>query len=355
MSDPSLFQLPPNVRFDDFSFFEFDNFLNSSNFSSVVVLVDENTKSICFPYLKSFLENNEINYHLIEVREGEASKSLEVCSIIWEKLTDLQLDRKGLLVNLGGGVITDLGGFVASVYKRGLKYVNIPTSILAMVDAAVGGNCGVNFGGFKNLLGVFNPSSLCLIVPQFLETLPKDELQSGSAEIIKYSFLEKWVGLEEMSLSGEIPTNELIKKSIEVKSKLIKEDLSPGNYHKVLNLGHTIGHAIEGYCMQRKTPIKHGIAIAAGLFVEIEISLQLNLIGQSEGRSYQDLIIKRYQKVDFTEHEMQLIEDFLKQDKKNVNGKCMFSLLKTKGNCEVDQVVTDELIRKSLKRYILQK
>ena len=257
-----------SIHFNDRCYKELNTYLEASNFSKIFILVDTNTHLHCLP---KFLANirAEIALEIIEMEAGEIHKTLDTCTQIWHSLSDLDGDRKSLIINLGGGVVTDLGGFVASTFKRGVSFVNVPTSLLAMVDASVGGKTGVDLGTIKNQIGVINFSDMVLVDPSFLETLPKEEMRSGLAEMLKHGLIKNadyWNRLCDLKALNISDLEGLIHESITLKNEVVKRDPNEQGERKQLNYGHTLGHAIESYCLDNDAlkTLLHGEAIAAG-------------------------------------------------------------------------------------------
>ena len=218
--------------------------LDISGYSKVAILVDENTKRDCLPKLPQF--ENPI---IIEIKSGEENKNINTCNFIWEQLTAQHFDRNSLLINLGGGVIGDMGGFAASTYKRGIDFIQIPTTLLAMVDASVGGKLGVDFNGLKNQIGLFNNPESVLIFPEFLETLPENQLKSGFAEVVKHALISDKNLWEELTSTtfDKLNWEAIILTSIQIKNNIILSDPFEKGNRKKLNFGHTFGHAVESY------------------------------------------------------------------------------------------------------------
>ena len=243
--------------------------LDISIYSQVAILVDENTKRDCLsklPQIESAL--------IIEIKSGEQYKNISTCSFIWEQLTINNFDRNSLLINLGGGVIGDMGGFCAATYKRGLEFIHIPTTLLAMVDASVGGKLGIDFKGFKNQIGLFNNPKAVLISSVFLETLAESELKSGFAEVVKHALISDnslWLKLKNTPFT-DLDWEDIIDTSIQIKNKIVLADPFEKGERKKLNFGHTFGHAIESYYLEKRTPISHGKAVFMGMILEAEIS-----------------------------------------------------------------------------------
>ena len=310
-----------------------------SDYSAIAILVDENTKKHCLP---TFLgENPQLNNSIIiEIKSGEENKNIATCNYIWQQLKNHNFDRNSLLINLGGGVIGDMGGFCASTYKRGIDFVQFPTTLLAMVDASVGGKLGLDFDGLKNQVGLFtNPKSV-LINPEFLKTLDENQLVFGFAEVVKHALiadLDFWNYLTKTDFQDLI-WEEVIAHSIAIKNKIVLNDPKEKGERKKLNFGHTFGHAIESYYLQKGTPIFHGQAIALGMLIESEMS-DLTEIEKVEITAF---ILSNFA-LPHNPAKNQLIA-FMQNDKKNKDGKINFSLLKGIGNCSIDNFFSpDEL------------
>ena len=306
-----------------------------SEYSRVAILVDENTKRDCLNKLPK--ADNSI---IIEIKSGEENKNISTCNLIWQELTNHNFDRNSLLINLGGGVIGDMGGFCASTYKRGIDFVQFPTTLLAMVDASVGGKLGLDFDGLKNQVGLFtNPKSV-LINPEFLKTLDENQLVFGFAEVVKHALiadLDFWNYLTKTDFQDLI-WEEVIAHSIAIKNKIVLNDPKEKGERKKLNFGHTFGHAIESYYLQKGTPIFHGQAIALGMLIESEMS-DLTEIEKAEITAF---ILSNFA-LPHNPAKNQLIA-FMQNDKKNKDGKINFSLLKGIGNCSIDNFFSpDEL------------
>ncbi|MCC6690576.1 MAG: 3-dehydroquinate synthase, partial [Bacteroidia bacterium] len=241
------------------------------------ILVDQNTIVHCLPYLIAEVKSLK-NAEIIEIESGEQNKNIKVCIELWKVLGEYQANRKSVIINLGGGVICDIGGFVASTFKRGIEFINIPTTLLAQVDASVGGKTGIDFNNFKNEIGVFNNPSAVIVNPYFLKTLSKKEYLSGFAEIIKHALiadLAYWEKILKTELSDEVGIAELVKQSIAIKRKVVESDPHEKGLRKILNFGHTIGHALESYFLEKNESIVlHGEAVAAGMICEAYLSFR---------------------------------------------------------------------------------
>lgn len=342
------------VFFNEGCYEYLESFLKEKNYSKLFFIVDSNTNTHCLPIFLS-LTATDIPIEIIEIEPGEINKNIETCIELWRVLTDLGADRKSLIINLGGGVITDLGGFVASAYKRGVDFINVPTSLLAMVDASVGGKTGVDFEGIKNQIGFINTPAAVLIDVQYLETLPQREMRSGLAEMLKHGLIADKNYWDLFSDLKNLTTDDLtglIYRSVEIKSEIVSQDLHENNIRKILNFGHTLGHAIESYYLMNQNDKKmllHGEAIAIGMVLESYISLQKNLISIEEFRQIENTIYSIFEKVVFTAHDIEEIMSLIKHDKKNVAGKVNFVLLNGIGRAKINKEVDNKLIYNAFK------
>jgi 3-dehydroquinate synthase len=317
----------------------------ASNYSQVYVLVDENTNIHCLPLLQDALVDEEVYFFYLEVPAGEQSKDISTCASLWESLSEDNADRKTLIVNLGGGMLTDLGAFVAACYKRGIDFYNVPTSLLAMVDAAIGGKCGIDFGNYKNQIGVFQEAQKTFIFPEFLKTLPDTEFWSGMGEVFKHALIadaDYWSQLK--SLSGRSISMDQIEKSIRIKQHIVEADPKERGGRKKLNFGHTIGHAMESYFLEKEKPIPHGFAVAAGMICEAHISVQLNLISLPEYDDVEETLNQFFDFPTVKKSEFPELLHFMQQDKKNENDQINFTLLSSIGNATVNQAATEQQI-----------
>lgn len=324
--------------------------LTQLTFSNLVVLTDENTRSLCLPILSSILPEDTT---FISVRSGEVQKNLDTCTEIWSKMTDAALDRKALMLNLGGGVITDMGGFCASIYKRGIRFINMPTTLLSQVDASVGGKLGVDFNGLKNHLGVFNEPVTVIIAHEFLKTLPQAELRSGYAEILKHGLIRDKAYFEKLkSENWEAQDWEtLIMHSVGIKKAVVEADPKEAGLRKILNFGHTIGHAFESYFLDSENHLLHGEAIALGMICEGFLSFQKIGFSFEELDQLTKILLQIYGKVEFSETQLAPILDLCLQDKKNEGSTLLFSLLNSIGDCDFNIPVNREEIRDAILYY----
>ncbi|RKS02387.1 3-dehydroquinate synthase [Flavobacterium sp. 102] len=343
------------VLFGEKEYETLNAFIEKSNYSSIFILVDTHSNELCLLRFLSFLATDK-TIEIIEIESGEAEKNINSCVEIWNILTELGADRKTVLVNIGGGVITDIGGFVASTFKRGIDFINIPTTLLAMVDASIGGKNGVDLGNLKNQIGVINVPKTVLIDTEFLSTLPQNEMRSGLAEMLKHGLIfdaDYWSQFKDLSQTDFADFDALIHRSIEIKNEIVMQDPTENGIRKALNFGHTLGHAIESYFLENKNKktLLHGEAIAAGMILESFISWQKGMLTEAEYDDIKKTINAVFETIIFEENDLQPIFDLLIHDKKNEYGKIQFALLDGIGKIKIDQEVDNELIIKSFDDY----
>lgn len=341
------------VHFYDEAYQKLTDFVTSKNYSSIFLLVDDNTLDCCYPrFMQNFATNNSME--VIQIDAGEEFKNLETCVGVWNAMTELGADRKSLLITLGGGVITDLGGFVASTFKRGIDFINIPTTLLSMVDASVGGKTGVDLGVLKNQIGLFANPEMVIVDPEYLHTLSAREIRSGTAEIIKYGLTFNIKLFNEINNNKKLDIRELIHESVNIKNNIVLEDPTEKNIRKVLNFGHTIGHAIESYFLDssEKESLTHGEAIAIGMVCESYLSNVILNMPMEHVTFVKNAILEIYGKIDFTSDDYSSILEYLKHDKKNVNGEVNFVLLNDYENFQLDCRATPNEIIDSLNYYL---
>lgn len=329
--------------------------LKEINFSKIFILVDENTHEHCLSHFLKKLETDLI-IEIIEIESGEINKTIDTCIGVWNTLSDLDADRKSLLINIGGGVITDLGGFVACTFKRGINYINVPTSLLSMVDASVGGKTGVDLGHLKNQIGVISNPDLVLIDTSFLDTLPQNQMRSGLAEMLKHGLItgeNYWNNFLDLSKLSLNDLDTLIYESVIIKKNVVEEDPYENGLRKTLNFGHTLGHAIESYFLSNpnKTTLLHGEAVVVGMILAFYISTELVGFPKETTLNIKDLFINYYGKVTIEENEYAAIIELLKYDKKNNHGNINFVLLESIGRPKIDCLVDDKVIIDAFKFY----
>lgn len=315
--------LPGHIVLTDSPEGELSRLLASKIYSSIAVLVDSNTLAHCYPALKGCLPAHQ----LIEIKPGEEYKNLDTCAQVWRALTQMQADRKGLLIVLGGGVAGDLGGFCAATYKRGIDFILVPTTLLAQVDASVGGKLGIDFEGFKNQIGVFQEPVATFIWPGFLATLSPAEIRSGFAEIIKHCLISDkamWATVQSKTLDNQ-NFKELIHHSIAFKATVTQQDPKEAGLRKILNFGHTIGHAVESFFLNRENKLLHGEAIAVGMVAEAWLAAQRGLLTEIELAEISHYILTIFGKVPLPD-DLTPIASLALQDKKNEGSKILMAV-----------------------------
>ncbi|TRX30877.1 3-dehydroquinate synthase [Flavobacterium sp. ZT3R18] len=343
------------VHFNETGYEKLNQHLKENKYSNLFIIVDSNTNEYCLPKLLPILET-DLTIEIIEFEAGEINKNIETCIEIWNVLTELGADRKTLIINIGGGVVTDLGGFVASTFKRGVDFIHIPTTLLSMVDASVGGKNGVDLGNLKNQIGVINTPKMVLIDTQYLETVPQNEMRSGLAEMLKHGLIfdkAYWEQFLDLKAIDFADFDELIYRSVEIKNEIVMQDPTEKNIRKSLNFGHTLGHAIESYFLENKnkTTLLHGEAIAVGMILESYISLHKNLITEVEYNQIKSTLKSIYDDVIFQDSDIDPILELLIHDKKNEYGTIQFALIEGIGKIKINQSVENELILNAFEDY----
>jgi 3-dehydroquinate synthase len=328
-----------------------DFFLNNF-YTQTVVLADENTKKHCYPLIKDVLPKKHL---FIQIKAGEEHKTLATCSQIWQQLTSFQLDRNALVINLGGGVIGDMGGFCAATYKRGIDFIQIPTTLLSQVDASVGGKLGIDFEGFKNHIGVFKLPTEVFIDTIFLKTLSEREIRSGFAEIIKHCLIadaEMWTTISKKDIENQ-DWEKLVPHSVKIKEEITTKDPTEKGLRKLLNFGHTIGHAVESFCLSKsKRKILHGEAIAVGMICETYLSVKKANLGKEYLNEIEEFIFSTYGRVVIKPEEIDEIAQLTLHDKKNKAGTINCVLLENVGRAFFDQPVSLKEIKEALHFYL---
>ncbi|WP_100611552.1 3-dehydroquinate synthase [Confluentibacter lentus] len=345
------------IHFNEACYTSLNEHIKINNFSKIFILVDTNTHSYCLPLFLEKLETGSV-IEIIEIEEGEINKNIDTCVGVWNTLSELDADRKSLLINVGGGVVTDLGGFVASTFKRGIAYINVPTSLLAMVDASVGGKTGVDLGNLKNQIGVISNPNMVLIDTLFLQTLPQNQMKSGLAEMLKHGLIISeayWNKFKDLSKLKIDDLDDLIYESVLIKKVVVDQDPFENGLRKTLNYGHTLGHAIESYFLTNpnKTSLLHGEAIAIGIVLASYISTQLVGFPEDSTNDIKQLFGGYYGKVDIIESDYSPIIELLKYDKKNNHGNVNFVLLEAIGKPKIDCLVDESIIIDAFKYYSL--
>jgi 3-dehydroquinate synthase len=335
-------RLPDHIRISAWPESDLQEFLAKKNYSRISVLVDENTRSYCYPRLKDHLPPHS----LIEIPAGEASKTIETCLVVWKAMTEHQLDRHSLLIIVGGGMAGDLGGFCASTYKRGIDFILVPTTLLAMADASIGGKVGVDFGFYKNHIGTFREPAFTLLSEVFLKTLPETELRSGFAEVVKHALISD-KSLWDIIRSRPWNTSEwsiLIGHSAALKWQVVQQDPIEKGLRKILNAGHTIGHAIETCYLASGWPILHGEAVAAGLVCESWIACKKNLITSTNLEEITNYLLTTFGQLVLPAPYHKIVQ-LCYQDKKNKDNKVLMALIEGIGRARWDvEVSMDEMV-----------
>jgi 3-dehydroquinate synthase len=328
-------------------------FLETGSYSSIFILVDDNTLRHCLPGLIANVEKLQ-DAEILEIDSGEENKSIEVCTQLWSALGELGADRRSLLVNLGGGVVGDMGGFVAATFKRGIDFINIPTTLLSQVDASVGGKTGVDLGSLKNEVGVFCDPKAVYIHTDFLYTLEQRQLRSGFAEVIKHALIagkSYWKKVKSVDPAAVDELALLIPDSIEIKNKIVQEDPKEKGKRKALNFGHTIGHALESYALQNSISLLHGEAIAAGMICEAYISSAVAGLSSGQLSEITEFINEIFPPVKLPRTREKELLKLMRHDKKNVAGNINSTLLKEIGKFVTDKECDEALILESFGYY----
>ncbi len=314
------------------------------------VLTDETTSEQCWPVIKGYFSLKEAT--LITIGATDTHKDLDTLASVWKALGDGGATRHSCLINLGGGMVTDLGGFAASTYKRGIDFINIPTTLLAMVDASVGGKTGINFNGLKNEIGVFNDSKFVILDTNFLKSLDAKNINSGYAEMLKHGLIsEETMWAELVSFDLQHPDlkqlQRMVADSVQVKERIVNEDPKEHGIRKALNLGHTFGHAFESWALKR-TPILHGYAVAYGLIPELYLSVVKTGFPQDKMRQTLQFIREHYGTLEITCDDYPELITLMHHDKKNTAGTINFTLLGGIGDIKINQTATEEEIKEAL-------
>lgn len=327
------------------------NAISECEHDRIFVLTDETTQQLCWPKIKNFkaLKNSTP----IIIKATDTHKNLDTLSQVWQALSNGGATRHSLMINLGGGMVTDLGGFAASTFKRGIDFINIPTTLLAMVDASVGGKTGINFGGLKNEIGVFSDSRFVIINTQFLDTLDHDNICSGYAEMLKHGLISDertWAELVTFNLDTPdlSQLQRMVAESIKVKERIVEADPHEHGIRKALNLGHTMGHAFESFAMRRGTPILHGYAVAYGLISELYMSARKTAFPTDRMHQTVRFIRENYGTFNITCDDYPTLIELMRHDKKNTSGIINFTLLGNVGDIRINQTATEEEIKEAL-------
>lgn len=317
----------------------------------IFILTDQTTHDMCLPKLQNFLCLK--GAQSIVIKAGDTNKTLDSLAEVWTALSQGGATRHSLMINLGGGMVTDLGGFAASTFKRGVDFINIPTTLLAMVDASVGGKTGINFGGLKNEIGVFSDSKFVIINTQFLDTLDHDNICSGYAEMLKHGLIsdnKHWAELVGFNLAQPdlAQLQRMVAESIKVKERIVTEDPHEHGIRKALNLGHTVGHALESFAMKHGRPVLHGYAVAYGMVCELYLSARKTDFPTDKMHQTVRFILDHYGRLPYTCDDYPELLELMRHDKKNTSGIINFTLLGGIGDIRINQTATKEEIEEAL-------
>lgn len=331
-----------------------DNALKDLDYNKLFVLTDVNTRQFV---LDKVADNKQIaSAHVITIKAGDVNKNIDTTMAVWQELGNNGGTRKSLLLNLGGGVVTDLGGFAASTFKRGIRFVNIPTTLLSAVDAAVGGKTGINFGGLKNEIGVFNEADAVIISTTFFKTLPLEEVKSGYAEMLKHGLLKNADTYDRLLAydfehGDEEHLLALLKESVEIKADVVRKDPHEQGIRRALNLGHTAGHAFESLAMRRSSPIPHGYAVAWGLVAELVLSNMMCDFSSARVQELAKFVQENYGSFHITCDDYDSLLNLMRHDKKSEHGEMNFSLLAGIGDVKVNCEASADDVKNSLDIY----
>lgn len=318
----------------------------------VYVLADSNTARLVWPRLRD-ASPALADLPVIEIPAGDVNKNLESLTLIWSELQRLGATRHSLMVNVGGGMVTDIGGFAASTFKRGMKFINVPTTLLAAVDASVGGKTGINFGGLKNEVGVFSQADTVVISATMFDTLPAEEIRSGYGEMLKHGLLQSDDALNSLLDFDPVADNatemlRLVEESVEVKRRVVEADPLEKGLRKSLNLGHTVGHAFESLAMAKGAPVPHGYAVAWGIVTELVLSHMQRGFSSDDLRRIASYIERHYGVPAITCDDYPALLELMSHDKKNVDTNINFTLLDSPGSVALDCTASADDIKAAL-------
>lgn len=326
---------------------ELDQAIGTQSSDSIFVLTDENTRNLCLPIAMQCEKLK--GCHVISIPSGDENKNVDSAVVIWKYLSENGATRKSLMINLGGGMVTDIGGFAAATFKRGMRYINVSTTLLGAVDAATGGKTGINFGGLKNEIGVFSPSETVLISIDFFKSLDNKNIRSGYAEMVKHALIDspqEWENVLKFDLE-DIDFDELkvlLQRSIRIKERIVELDPFEANIRKALNFGHTFGHAFESWSYIAKKPVLHGYAVMWGMLCELYLSFIKLDFPKDELLRLKYLIKENYGTFEFNCQHYDLLFDLMTHDKKNDSKEINFTLLGDVGDIRINQTATKEQI-----------
>lgn len=343
-----------NIYVGDF-WAQYQAFLAEKKYSKIIFLTDANTLQCCFEPNKTKFAPPLSNTEILTIAAGEQHKNIETCQKIWQDLFAAEADRQSLLVNIGGGVIGDMGGFCAATFKRGFDFVQVPTTLLSQVDASIGGKLGIDFGQVKNSIGVFGNPKAVFISAEFLETLSKREVRSGFAEIIKHALIAdatQWTEIVQVTDTENIDWTKYLVPSLKIKQAVVEADPFEKGLRKALNFGHTIGHAVESSALETDNPLTHGEAIAIGMICETYLSKHILGLSDADLQQITAFLIKIYGKYDISSFDTEHLISLMRQDKKNRSAaEINFALIPQIGSVKVNQTAPPSVIAESLAFY----
>jgi 3-dehydroquinate synthase len=340
----------------------FETFLELSQFSQIAILVDKNTQALCLPWLAGIKTLD--NALIIRIPVGEKYKTLESCEHIWKQLSENNFDKKSALIVLGGGCLTDIGGFCSATFKRGISSIFIPTTILSQVDASIGGKNGIDLEFHKNMIGLINEPDYTWINPIFFNTLSKEEIKSGIAEILKHAWISDISLLEDLTWNKDFLQwnwKVILQKAIQAKINIVDQDPYETSIRKYLNFGHTFGHALESFKLKQERPIPHGFAVVAGMIVETFISEEMGMISKENSLWWTQLLISKFGNKEnlfmsgtlrVKEEDMDSLFELMQNDKKNNSKNINFSLTAGPGEIVIDCYPEKIIIEKAIRRFI---
>ena len=323
----------------------FPSIINAYSKANIIIVVDDNTHDLCLEYLITNFPDLE-RAEIILLPNGEENKVMEVCMQVWNAFSEYGFGRGDLVINLGGGMVSDMGGFLASVFKRGMNFINVPTTLLGMVDAAIGGKNGIDLGPYKNQLGTINNPKGVFVDTSFLSTLPEKEFYNGYAEMLKYGLIKDtslFEVLKDFKKEADFHRLDIIERCIRIKVAISDNDPYEKGERKLLNFGHTIGHAIEGYFLA-KNPVDHGYAIGLGMCAEAYISMLRGLLSKDSFQRIQALLAKTYPIMNFSDQDIDGMIALMYNDKKNESGKIYSVLLSDIGTATYHNELSEKEI-----------
>ncbi len=348
---PPIQSISYPIYFDN-SLTQLTQFIEKGNYSKIFILTDEHTGKYCLPLVQKYFGEN-IRYDLIEINAGEQSKTIDFCVGIWKMLIDFGADRNSLLINLGGGVISDMGGFAASTYKRGINFVNVPTTLLSQVDASVGGKTGIDIDSIKNIVGTFTQPEAVFIEHNFIKTLPARQILSGLAEMLKHGLIADADYWRELKISDpDSPSARLIYQSVAIKNGFVLQDPKEKGIRKALNFGHTIGHAVETWSLENdEDHLTHGEAIAIGMICEAWLSWKKTGLTAHELNEIVSVLTGLYPDYHIRADCHTELYSLMQKDKKNHGDKINCSLINSIGMYSIDHICTEDELCSSLQFY----